>query len=116
MEKKEAGNKYELVVIVESKLTGDEKESIYKEVTETIIKGGGKIINSHVWLERQRLTFPIKRQHEGTYYLINFEAPGPLAKKMDPVLRLNERLLRYLITHVESHTTLAAGKGTTHHS
>ena len=109
-------NKYELVVIIDAQKAQPEKDEIYKQLNDSLVKGGGKVTAAQVWLERQKFVFNIKKKTEGTYYLINFEAPGPLAKKMDPVLRLNERLLRYLITHVESHTTLAAGKGTTHHS
>ena len=39
-------NKYELMSIVNSHLTAEEKETIYKQATECVIKGGGKIINA----------------------------------------------------------------------
>ena len=72
MEKNELTRKYELVVIVDAKLTNEMKEAVRKEVTDTINKRGGKVINSQVWLEKHKLTFQIKKCNEGTYYLINF--------------------------------------------
>ena len=110
MDKKELLIKYELMIIVDAKHTGEAKESIYKEVTDTVVKGGGKIISSQVWIEKHRLTYPIKKQNEGTYYLVNFESDGQAVKKIEPMLRLNERILRYLISRVETHTGVVAVK------
>ena len=61
MEKNELVRKYELVVIVDAKLTNEVKEAVRKEVTDAINKHGGKVINSQVWLEKHKLTFQIKK-------------------------------------------------------
>ena len=90
-------NKYELVVIVDAQKPVGEKEEIYKQITECVVKGGAKVINAQVWLERQRLVFTIKKKTEGTYYLVNFESAGSALAKMKELLRLNENILRYLI-------------------
>ena len=100
MSKVETIRKYELVVIVDAKLSNEEKEGIRKEITDVVNKAGAKVINSQVWLEKNRFTFRIKKRTEGTYYLINFEADGASADKIRPVLRLNERVLRFEITKV----------------
>ena len=92
---------YELVVIVDAKLSNEEKESIFKNVVEAVTKAGGKVVNSQVWMERHKLTFKINRCNEGSYYLINFEGEGVLANNLNPVLRLNEKILRFLIIQVE---------------
>lgn len=89
--------KYELMSIVNSHLTNEEKEAIYKQATECIIKGGGKIINAQVWLDKHKLSFAIKRCSEATYYLINFEAAANALANIRELLRLNESILRYLI-------------------
>lgn len=90
-------NKYELVVIVDSQLSPTEKEDILKQATDAVVKGEGKVINSQVWLEKQRFTFQIKKHKEGTYYLINFESNGGGVGKIRDLLRLNESVLRYAI-------------------
>ena len=111
MEKSELIRKYEIVVIVDARLSEVEKQSVFKELTDMVTKSGGKIINSRVWLEKHKLTFKIKKCTEGTYYLINFEGEGDVINKIKPVLRLNERVLRSAIAHVQKHATVEAGRG-----
>ena len=102
MEKLETIRKYELVIIVDAKLTTEEKEKIVKEVGDSIAKACGKVINSSVWLEKHRLTFPIKKRIEGAYYLINYESEANVNGQVQPLLRLNEKILRFLIIQVEN--------------
>ena len=61
MEKDEQKRKYELVVIVDAKLTNESKETVRKEVADLVNKHGGKVINSQVWLEKHKFTFEIKK-------------------------------------------------------
>ena len=102
MEKSDLSIKYEMVFIIDSKLTPDEKENAHKEVTDTITKSGGKIINSQLWLDKHRFSFPIQKRLEGTYYLINFEGASSTNEKIKSFLKLNERVLRYLIARAEA--------------
>lgn len=108
MEQQELIIKYELVIIVDVKLSADEKKSISKEAAEAVNRGGGKILNSQVWLEKHKFTFRIKKSQEGTYYLINFEGPGSVIEKIRPILRLNEKILRFTIMKVAAHTMVGA--------
>ena len=94
-------SKYELMMILDAKLTQEEKDAIIKEVVDTIQKSGGKVINSQVWMEKHKLAFRIKKRTEGVYYLINFESEGLSAPKIHSLLRLNERILRFTILNVE---------------
>ena len=110
MEKSELMRKYELMVIVDAKLTDDQKQSVFKELTDLVAKNGGKIVNSRVWLEKHKLAFKINKCTEGTYYLINFESDGSVINKIKPVLRINERVLRLSITHVEKHAAVEVAR------
>ena len=94
-------NKYELMSIVNSQLTTEEKESIFKQATDCVMKGGGKIINAKMWLDKHKLAFAIKRCSEATYYLINFEAATTTLQNIRELLRLNESILRCLIIKSE---------------
>ena len=87
-------NKYELVSIVDASLPQEQKEVIFNEVTDSITKSGGKVINSKVWLEKQKFTFRIKKATDGTYHIINFEGPGDSIAKIRQLLKINERVLR----------------------
>ncbi len=102
MEKNDLTIKYEMVFIIDSKLTPDEKEAAHKEVTDIISKSGGKVINGQIWLDKHRFTFPIQKRSEGTYYIVNFEAGSSTNEKIKSLLKLNERVLRYLIAKAEA--------------
>ncbi len=101
MVKNELVRKYELMVIIDGKLPNEEKEAIGKSVSEAVVKGGGRIVNSQVWLDKHKLTFKIKKCGEGLYYLVNFEADSSSIGKIEPILRLNEKILRYLVSVME---------------
>jgi small subunit ribosomal protein S6 len=90
-------NKYELVIIVDAALLQEEKEQVIKEVCETIVKSEGQVINSQLWLDRQKFSFRLKKRTEGTYYLVNFEGAMTVVAKLRQLLKLNERVLRNLI-------------------
>jgi ribosomal protein S6 len=61
MDKSELDRKYELMFIVDAKLTSDQKNDLCKEATDTIVKDGGRVLNNQVWMEKHKLTFPIKK-------------------------------------------------------
>ena len=90
-------NKYELVVILDAQKSSSEKEELYKGVQEAVTKSGGRVLNGQVWLEKNRMTFSLKRRTEGTYYAVNFQSESPYLTKIKELLRLNEEILRYLI-------------------
>lgn len=94
-------NKYELMVLVKAQSPQEEKETIFKQAAEAVAKGGGKVINSQVWLEKHRLAFSIKKCIEATYYLIKFESIGSAIEKIKQTVRLNEGVLRYVIIKTE---------------
>ena len=93
-------NKYELMLIVNAHLPQPEKEVVFNEAADVITKGEGKIINRNIWLEKQKISFPIKKCSEGTYYQVNFECGGSALLKIKELLRLNEKILRFLILRI----------------
>ena len=94
-------NKYELVVVVDGMLTQEEKESILREATDGVSKSEGKIINSQLWLDKHKMSFPMRKSTHGSYYLINFETASANVQKVKQVLNLNEKILRFLIINAE---------------
>ena len=102
MEKDQFLRKYELVVITDAKLSAEEKKNVAKEASEVVSKAGGKIINIQLWLEKHKFTFQICKCDEGSYYLITLESDPSFVEKMNAALKLNEKILRFLIIQVES--------------
>lgn len=97
MENTETIHKYELVVIVDAASTAQQKDEVLNSVAKSIEKFDGKVINSEVWMEKQKFTFEIKNRREGTYYLVKFESDGAQNKELNQALRLNEDILRFSV-------------------
>ncbi len=91
-------NKYELIVVVDAASPQEEKDTVLKEVIDVINKCDGKLINRNVWLDKHKFTFPVKKRKDGTYYILNFEGPQPRMAELRKLLRLNDKVLRFLLS------------------
>ncbi|MDE2222683.1 MAG: 30S ribosomal protein S6 [Candidatus Omnitrophica bacterium] len=94
-------NKYELVYIVDAHAPQSTKDDIAKQVADAAAKTGIKLVNSQLWLERHKMSFPIQKIVEGAYYLLNIEADSSSIPKLHGILRLNEQILRFLTVRTE---------------
>lgn len=90
--------KYEVMIITKPDLKEDEKEALFKQFQEAVVKNGGQVINAQVWLPKSHLAFSIKKQKEGLYYLIQFNAAAEAILKLRQAYKLNESALRFIIT------------------
>lgn len=93
-------NTYELVYIVDAHASQGTKDEIAKQVADAITKSEIKLVSSQMWLDRHKMSFPIKKLVEGTYYLLNLEAQSPAITKLQGLLRINEQILRFLTVKV----------------
>ena len=95
-------NKYELVYIVDAHAPQGTKDEITKQVADALAKTEIKLVNSQMWLDRHKMSFPIKKIGEGTYYLLNLEAQSSNVVKLQSILRVNEQILRFLTIKVDA--------------
>lgn len=93
-------NKYEAMFILKSDLADEEKKTLFNQLAEGVSKNNGSVSNVSVWAERKRLLFPIGKHHEGLYYLMNFTAPAAAIQHLRQAYKLNENILRVLITRM----------------
>lgn len=94
-------NKYEAMFIIKPDLSEDERKTVFNQVSDVVTKNNGSVASASVWLERKKLYFPLNRQQEGLYYLMNFSV-GPLAvKDITHAYKLNENILRVLISKID---------------
>lgn len=94
-------NKYEAMFIVRADLTEDKRKVLLGQINETVTKNSGSISQGDVWAEKRKLFFPIKKQREGLYYLMNFNMEPKAVKDIRHAYNLNENILRVLITRLE---------------
>ena len=93
-------NQYEAMFIMKPDLSEEERKTLFNQAAEVISKNKGEVTTASVWAERRKLFFPIKKQREGMYYLVNFLLPGTAIAELGHAYTLNENILRVLITRV----------------
>ena len=105
-------NTYEAMFLIDSKLDEKAANSIFDQIKEIITKNEGNIISSRIWADKRRLNFPIKKHQDATHYLVNFKLQPHLIDKIRQMYRLNENILRVLITRSkEVETQLSKQEG-----
>ncbi len=95
-------NKYEFVYIVDAHATQAVKDEVAKQVSDAIAKSGIKLTSSQIWLERHKMSFPINKIWEGTYYMLHLESDNLGINKLQAILRINDQILRFLAIKPEA--------------
>ena len=93
--------KYEAMFIIKPDLSEDEKKSLFSQISDTVVKNNGNVLQASIWSEKRKLYFSIKKYMEGIYYLANFNAAPEVITKLRQAYNLNENILRFLITKIE---------------
>ncbi len=91
---------YELMVVMHPTISDEEMPGALDEVAGYIMGRGGTIQEYQLeapW-GRRRLAYPINDQTEGFYTLFRYRADPGVAAEIDRELKLNENVLRFLVT------------------
>ena len=94
-------NKYEAMFIIKPDLSEDEKKVLFDQISDAVVKNNGKVLGGSIWSEKRKLCFTIKKYREGVYYLLNFSAIPTSIVNINHTYKLNENILRVLITKLE---------------
>ena len=90
--------KYEAMIILRPDLAEEERKNLFNQLHEIIAKHKGSVLQGAVWAEKRKLAFHIKRYHEGMFYLLNFTVEPQAISEIRQAYRLNENIMRSLIT------------------
>ena len=93
-------NKYEIMFIVKATMeSADVKKSAetYKNLIETL---KGKVVEAKE-LGEKKLAYPIKKELNGYYFVMQVEANKEIIQEFDRKIRLDENVLRHLIIRQE---------------
>lgn len=93
-------NKYEAMFILKPDLSEEERKTLFNQLSDIVAKFNGKVAQANIWAEKKKLFFPLKKYHEGLYYLVNFNASPEALTEINRAYKLNEHILRVLITSV----------------
>lgn len=89
--------KYELVVIVTPEFDEEATSEIIDKIKGWISDSGGSLDNLDHW-GRRRFAYEIKDHKEGQYFIFDIDIPPTFVADLERNMRLQEPILRYLIT------------------
>ncbi len=90
---------YELVFIIQPDLEETAVEEAIKRVQGWITDAGGKVDKTDQWGKR-KLAYPIRKQTEGHYVLMNVSMAPTFGSELERNMRLYEPIMRYLLTNI----------------
>ncbi len=88
---------YELIFIVHPELDDSAFNDIVDKVKGWITDSGGQVENVDLWGKR-KLAYPIQKQVEGQYALINAQLEPSFCSDLEHNLGLQEPIMRFLLT------------------
>ncbi len=94
---------YEALYIVQPEAAEDEVQTVVDGVESLVAEDGGSIVRLDVWGKR-RLAYNVKGFQEGIYILTRIESNVTSPKKLDDHFKLNESVIRSLVTHIDEKT------------
>ncbi len=94
-------NKYELALVLSPLLDEENLKLELEKVQALVTRFGGTIEKVDNW-GKKRLAYPIKKQNEGFFYFIAFQAEGTTPAEIESRIRIMENVYRYLIIRTDA--------------
>ncbi len=88
-------NNYETIMIINSNL----EEATIKatvEKFENLINANGKVESTEEW-GKKKLAYPIKKQAEGYYVLVNFTSNPEFIDELDRVYNITDEVIKHIV-------------------
>lgn len=92
--------KYECMYVLNPELTEDEVKAYVERFQKLIIDQGGVVDKLDIWGKR-RLAYEVDKINEGFYVLCLFQGEPAVAQELERVLRINEKVVRYLVIRLD---------------
>ena len=87
---------YELVFIIHPDLDENAVTETIEKVKGWITEGSGQITKIDLW-GRRKLAYPIRKQKEGQYVLVQLNAPPAFTAQLERNLRFLEAVMRFIV-------------------
>ncbi|HIU59878.1 MAG TPA: 30S ribosomal protein S6 [Candidatus Stercoripulliclostridium merdigallinarum] len=90
-------NKYQLLFIIDNDIEDEAKDAVIDKFSNLIAELGGTVGMLDKWGTR-KYAYPINFKNEGYYVLMQFEATPDVPAEVDRQMRINDNVVRQLIT------------------
>ena len=87
---------YEIMFILSTQLTEEEKQTGIKYVEDTLKAAGADPVTTEI-LGDKKLAYPINKKENGFYVLTAFQIDGTRLIEVEGKLNINESLMKYMI-------------------
>jgi len=91
---------YEFTFIVHADVEDEGITDVTEKVSQFIADSGGQVTNADHW-GRRRVAYPIQKQKEGYYVLMQVQLDPESINALERNLKLTEEVIRYLLVRVE---------------
>jgi small subunit ribosomal protein S6 len=91
---------YELTFIIHPEVEDEGVTDTVEKVSQFISEDGGRVTNVDHW-GRRRLAYPIQKQTEGYYVLMQIQLDPQSIGELERNLKLSEEVIRYLLVRAE---------------
>lgn len=88
-------NKYETVIIMNPTLTEEQKEKVTNKIKD-FISANGEIIKFES-LGIKKLAYEVRKQKEGDYYVIEFNAEPTSIAELERIYRITDEIIKFIV-------------------
>ena len=92
-------NKYESVIIINPNLESEATKALIEKISN-LINTDGKV-NSVEEIGKKRLAYEIKKNKEGYYVVLKFEAKPELITELERVYRITDEVIKFIVVKEE---------------
>ena len=88
-------NNYETIIIINPTLSDEDCAKVTEKFTDMISKEG-KVESTEVW-GRRKLAYPIQKNNEGYYVLVNFSSNPEFIDELNRVYNITDEIIKHII-------------------
>jgi len=92
-------NKYEAVIIIDSKLSEEKSNEVINKFKDIINENGSVTNIDDIGIKR--LAYEVKRQKEGHYVVYEFEAESEFISELQRLFRITDEVLKFITIRKE---------------
>ena len=93
--------KYELMLIVDTSISEEQRNTSVSELKALLEKNEAKITKEDVWWDK-KMAYKIGKSDRGFYILFDLEMNGKSIKEMSKIINLDKNIVRYMFTRVDA--------------
>ena len=93
-------NKYEMMFIVKSNMEAEQVKATAENIKKVAEDTGAKVVD-YKELGEKKLAYPIKKELNGYYFVMQLEASKEAESEIDRKTALDENVLRHLIVKLD---------------